>query len=325
MEAASAADGIGVARRLLDGLEQLDPELVGVAERLRNVEAELRDVGTEVERYVDGLEVDPARLAEVEERLGQIDRLRHKYGDSIETILGFRDDVARQLALVDGADARTGELEAAIAKGAKRLAKLAAELSALRAKAGARLARKVQKALRELELPQARFEVQLDPLPASDELACGPSGAESIEFTFSANKGEPLKALKRVASGGELSRIFLAVKGALRRVDVGMVLVFDEVDAGMGGRVAERIGRTLAELAERHQVLCITHLPQVAAFAHVHFQVVKHERGGRTVSTVLRLEGDARVEEIARMAGGESVSDATRTHARELLRVSTPV
>jgi DNA repair protein RecN (Recombination protein N) len=166
--------------------------------------------------------------------------------------------------------------------------------------------------------------VKLEPLTPPDGLACGPSGAESAEFLFSANKGEPLLPLRRVASGGEISRIFLAVKGALRTVASGMVLVFDEVDAGMGGRVAERIGRTLAELAEHHQVLCITHLPQVAAFAHVHFRVAKSEQDGRTVVAIEPIEGDARVEEIARMAGGESVSDATRSHARELLRASSP-
>jgi DNA repair protein RecN (Recombination protein N) len=324
MEAASAADGIAVARRLLDGLEQLDPALEDVAERLRNCEAELRELGSEVERYVDGIEADPGRLAHVEERLGQLDQLRRKYGDSVEEILAFRDEVAAQLESIEGADARTGALENEIAKAGKRLSKLASQLSEARSKAASKLGRKVQKALRELELPQARFQTKLDPLAPPEGLACGPSGAESVEFLFSANKGERLLPLRKVASGGELSRIFLAVKGALRRVDDGMVLVFDEVDAGMGGRVAERIGRNLAELAERHQVLCITHLPQVAAFAHVHFRVAKAEQGGRTVSRIERLAGDERVEEIARMAGGESVSEATRGHARDLLRASTP-
>jgi DNA repair protein RecN (Recombination protein N) len=324
MEAANAADAIGVARRLLDGLEQLDPELAEVAERLRNCEAELRELGTEVERYVDGIEADPARLSQVEERLGQIDQLRRKYGDTLEEILVFREEVAAQLDTIEGGDARGGELEAELAEATKQLGKLAAQLTDARTQAAGKLSRKVQKALRELELPQARFQTKLSPLAAPEGLPCGPSGAEGIEFLFSANKGEPLQPLKRVASGGELSRIFLAVKGALRRVDDGMVLVFDEVDAGMGGRVAERIGRNLAELAERHQVLCITHLPQVAAFANVHFRVAKAEQGGRTVSRIERLEGDERVEEIARMAGGETVSEATRSHARDLLQASSP-
>lgn len=324
VEASSAADGLGLARRLLDGLERLDPALEELAERLRSCEAELREIGGDVERYVDGLEADPARLAWVEERLAQIDRLRRKYGDTIEEILEHRDRSAAELADVEGADARIGELESQIAAAGEQLAARAVELSAARADAASKLARRVQRALRELELPQARFQVALHPSSAPEGLACGPNGAESAEFLFSANKGEPLLPLRRVASGGEISRIFLAVKGALRKVAGGMLLVFDEVDAGMGGRVAERIGRTLAELAERHQVLCITHLPQVAAFAHVHFRVEKLEQGGRTVARIEKVAGDARVEEIARMAGGESVSEATRSHARDLLRTSAP-
>jgi len=324
-ESASATDGVAIARRLLDGLEELDPELAEVAERLRSCESELRDVASEVERYVDGLEADPGRLAQLEERLGQLDRLRRKYGKTEEEILAFRDGVAERLASFDGEDARSSLVERELSAGAKQLEKLAAALTEVRSQAANRLARKVQKSLRELELPQARFEVRMERIAPPPGLACGPNGAETAEFLFCANKGEDLLPLKRVASGGELSRIFLAVKGALRRVDVGMVLVFDEVDAGMGGRVAERIGRTLAELAERHQVLCITHLPQVAAFAHLHFRVAKHEQGRRTVSRVERLEGDERVEEIARMAGGESVSEATRGHARDLIRASSPM
>jgi DNA repair protein RecN (Recombination protein N) len=150
-------------------------------------------------------------------------------------------------------------------------------------------------------------------------MPCGPNGAEAPAFVFSANAGEALRPLRAVASGGELSRVFLALKQALRESDAGMVLVFDEVDAGIGGRVADRVGRMLAELAAHHQVLCITHLPQIAAFAQNHFRVEKRAQRGRTRTRITRVEGADRVAEIARMAGGESVGEATLAHARELL------
>jgi DNA repair protein RecN (Recombination protein N) len=168
-------------------------------------------------------------------------------------------------------------------------------------------------------MPQGRFAVALTPVAAPAGMPCGASGAEAPAFQFSANAGEELRPLRAVASGGELSRVFLALKQALRESDAGMVLVFDEVDAGVGGRVADRVGRMLAELAGHHQVLCITHLPQIAAFAQNHLRVEKGEAGGRTQTRITRVEGPERIEEIARMAGGESVGEATLEHARELL------
>ena len=172
-------------------------------------------------------------------------------------------------------------------------------------------------------MPDGRFEVEFAaPAQAGqwpEGAASGPSGAEAPEFRFSANKGEAPRALQKVASGGELSRVFLALKGVLRGAGAPMVLVFDEVDAGIGGRAAERVGRALAELAQRHQVLCITHLPQIAVFADRHFRVEKAEARGRVRARIVPLDADGRVEEIARMAGGEAISEATRAHARELL------
>ncbi|MDX1650836.1 MAG: DNA repair protein RecN, partial [Myxococcota bacterium] len=169
-----------------------------------------------------------------------------------------------------------------------------------------------------LALEGARFEVALPPAPPAEGAPCGLHGAETPEFRFSANPGEALQPLRRVASGGELSRLFLALKNVLRRAGEGMVLVFDEVDAGIGGGVAERVGSLLASLAAHHQVLCITHLPQIAVHADRHFRVAKARRGGRTVTTVEPLDEAARVEEIARMAGGTEVREATRRHARAL-------
>jgi DNA repair protein RecN (Recombination protein N) len=173
--------------------------------------------------------------------------------------------------------------------------------------------------LRELAMPEARFEVALPPTPAPEGLPCGPGGAEAPEFLLSANKGERLLPLREVASGGELSRAFLALKQALREQAAGMVLVFDEVDAGVGGEAAERVGRRLAELAEHHQVLCITHLPQIAAYAHRHFRVAKQAGARRTGVAITPVTGDERVAEIARMASGDRAGDAAREYARELI------
>jgi DNA repair protein RecN (Recombination protein N) len=169
-------------------------------------------------------------------------------------------------------------------------------------------------------MPQARFELALEPLPVPEGAPCGPVGREQPEFRFSASSSGELLPLRRVVSGGELSRTLLAIKSATREADAGMVLVFDEVDAGIGGPSADRVGRCLAELAGRHQVLCITHLPQIAAYATTHFRVEKRERDGRSLACIRRVEGVERVEEIARMAGGEEVGEATRRHARDLIR-----
>jgi len=320
-DAASAADLVAAAERLVGGLRELDPSLGELAERLVGLDTELRDVASDLERYVDGIDTDPARLEAVEERLAQIERLRRKYGSSAEEILAFRDGVARELDGIEGADQREEELAASRAGSLEALSAAAAQLSKGRKKAAKVLSKAVQASLADLDMPEATFSVALEPAPAPPGMPCGAAGAEAPEFCFSANKGEPLRSLQKVASGGELSRVFLAVKNGLRRAGAGMVLVFDEVDAGIGGRAAERVGRALAELAEHHQVICITHLPQIAAFADVHFRVEKRERGGRTLAGVSRLEGEARVDEVARMAGGAKVSDATRRHARDLLRV----
>jgi DNA repair protein RecN (Recombination protein N) len=181
------------------------------------------------------------------------------------------------------------------------------------------LAAEVQRLFAELAMPHGRFDVEMVPAEPPAGMPCGAGGAEAPAFLFSANAGEAPRPLRAVASGGELSRVFLALKQALREADAGMVLVFDEVDAGIGGRVADRVGRMLAELATHHQVLCITHLPQIAAFAQQHFRVEKRVRKGRTETLIARVEGPERVQEIARMAGGEAVGEATLAHARELL------
>jgi DNA repair protein RecN (Recombination protein N) len=292
---------------------------------LRATREELRDTATELERYAAGIEADPARLAALDERLAQIEALQRKYGGSIEEILRFRSDAASELERLEGASERAQAIGELRAQQAEQLAADAERLSGGRRKASKRLGGAVESALRELAMPQARFELALEPVAAPDRAPCGPGGLETPEFRFSASAGGELLPLRRVASGGELSRTFLAIKSAVREADAGMVLVFDEVDAGIGGRTADRVGRCLAELAGRHQILCITHLPQIAAYASAHFRVEKREVQGRPSARLLRVEGTERVEEIARMAGGEEVGESTRRHARELIRARSPL
>ena len=319
-----AIDAIALALKLGQGLERLDPSLTELVERLASLDLELRDLSRDFERSTDTVESDPARVAFLEERMAQFEKLRRKYGSSVEDILAFRAEVAEQLVGIEGAGQRESELEVERKDVENGLVKKAAQLSNGRAKASKALSKTVQKSLAALDMPSATFHIDLSPAVPPHGLPCGLSGNESPEFKFSANPNEAPAPLQKVASGGELSRVFLAVKNGLRREGGGMVLVFDEVDAGIGGRTAERVGQVLNELAAHHQVLCITHLPQIAAFADTHFRVEKGEKAGRVCATVTKLSEKDRVEEIARMAGGEEITASTRRHARELLKAKPP-
>jgi DNA repair protein RecN (Recombination protein N) len=323
VEGASAIDATTVALRLGEGLANLDPGLAELLERLRSVDVELRDLARDFERYADGIEADPARLEALEQRLAQFEGLLRKYGNSVEEILVFRQQVEAELSGIEGASEHAEVLENERVQVEAQLLRRAKQLSRGRLKAAAGLTRSVQQSLAALDMPKATFQVDLQPAAAPAGMPCGPSGNEAPEFKFSANTGEELAPLQKVASGGELSRVFLAVKNGLRREGRGMVLVFDEVDAGIGGRTAQRVAQVLAELAQHHQVLCITHLPQIAAFADAHFLVEKGEKAGRVCATVRKLDDRERVEEIARMAGGEHITVSTRRHARELLKEKT--
>jgi len=319
-EATGGLELIRHARRGVEALAAVDPTLAPLVERLTAAEDDLQDLAADIDRYVDRLEIDPARLAGLEDRLAAIQGLRRKYGEDAAAILAFRGEAEAELAALEGADERIGQLEREREAAAEALRKAASRLSRARTRAARALASRVEEPLRELALPDARFAVGLSKLDPPPGLPCGPGGAEAVEFLFSANAGVEPRPLQRVASGGELSRVFLALKNALRGAGRGMVLVFDEVDAGIGGRVAERVGQCLAELAAAHQVLCITHHPQIAAQADRHFRVSKRRAGKRTLAVVEPIDGDERVDEIARMAGGEKISPETRRHAAALLR-----
>ncbi len=318
----SAEEAIGSARRALTNAMRMDPSLEALGDRLETLESELRDLAASAEDYLSEIEIDPARLAHVEEKISGIEKLRRKYGQSVEAMLAHRDEVAAEIESLANADDRIRELAADQGRAVEAANDASLRLSKARVRAAKKLAKAVEHELGDLAMEGARFIVELEPAlhdagPAG--LLTGPAGRERPHFHFSANEGEAPRPIQKVASGGELSRLFLAIKNSLRRADRNMVIVFDEVDAGIGGAVAERVGRVLAELATEHQVLCITHLPQIAAFADRHFVVRKEAKKGRTRTQVQRVDGDRRVDELARMAGGENVTDVTREHARSLL------
>jgi DNA repair protein RecN (Recombination protein N) len=322
-EDAGAGDLAGEAARRVADLAEIDPDLAGQAERVAALVSEIRDAAAELERYADGIESDPAQLAAADERLQRVEQLQRKYGADVDAILRFRDEAAAELSGIAGADERTEAIDRERQRVRSRLVEEARKLTRGRSRAAKSLSQTVEASLQELAMPQARFAVALEPAERPDAAPCGSSGNERPEFAFTANAGEPLRPLRKVASGGELSRAFLAVKNALREGGAGMVLVFDEVDAGISGAAADRVGRVLADLAAHHQILCITHLPQIAAFAGTHFRVEKRAHKGRSSARIQLVEGADRVEEIARMAGGVEVADATREHARELLNSRT--
>ncbi len=311
----SAVDILGRARGSLREAERLDESLAAARSLVEQSLAELEEAGAQLGRYLRALAPDPTRLETVERRLAELARLQRKYGGTVAELIERREQIARELALADEGEEGLAALAGA-AEDAERQAREAAErLRAARRRAAAGLERAVAAEFRQLALEQARFAVRF-----ADGRALGPDGLDEVEFFLAANPGEEPRPLARVASGGELSRIMLALKTVTAGDDDGAALIFDEVDAGIGGRVAEVVGRTLRALGGRRQVLCVTHLPVIAAFAQHHVVVAKRVVRGRTVSSAVRLSGTDRVTELARMLGGARLTREAREHAQELLR-----
>jgi len=310
----SILGGLGHLSRTIDHLVRIDPAQEGVRELYDTAYYALQELGERMERYAQTVEHDPARLDEIRRRQDVIFRLRTKYGGTVEEVVRTGAAARQELDLIDGADFELGALQKRMGHAAGELARLAAELTERRAEASGRLAGEVGAVLPGLGMDGGRFEVAR--LPLAEPSA---SGAEEIEFRVSLNRGFEPRALSFVASGGEMSRIMLALKTILARLDAVPTLVFDEVDAGIGGRVALQVGDKMREVAAGHQVFAITHLPQIASRATTHLLVSKHERDGRTATEVATLEDDGRVREIARMLGGDPESAVSLEHARELL------
>ncbi|HEY7951187.1 MAG TPA: DNA repair protein RecN [Solirubrobacterales bacterium] len=309
-----AAELLARAEALLQGSGGVDPDLDALSARLSSLAIELGDVAGELRDYVEGLEADPGRLAAVEERLDALDRLERKHGGSVEAVLAHAEHCRAEIARLESAEERGAEAEAALVEVEASRATLAGKLGKARAKAAAPLEREAAQELERLAMPGARLEVVLEPHPDG----FGPNGAESVELRLAPNPGLEPAPLRDAASGGELSRVMLALSG-FGGAEGARTLVFDEIDAGVGGKTARAVGERLRALGEGRQVLCITHLPQVASQAQTHFTLEKDVSGERASATVRRLEGEGVVAEIRRMLGGEQSDEAATQHARELL------
>jgi len=307
----------GVWKRVGE-LATLDPQFASYVESRDGIKAQLEDLAFFLRRYADGVDASPGRLQEVEDRLAVLERIKRKYGPTLEDVLARGRALARERDLLSGSGERAEDLQKALNDASERYLALARELSRKRRDAAGPFARTVETLLAGLAMERTRFDLRFNGAEAGPE-EWNERGIDRAEFYVSPNPGEELRPLARIVSGGELSRVMLALKTLTVGDAPGKTLIFDEVDAGIGGRVAEVVGGRLRALGERFQVLCITHLPQIAARATTQFRIEKRVRGSRTVTSVERLSDAGRVEEIARMIGGAVVTDPVRATARELI------
>lgn len=331
-DAADALGAVAAARHALEGVREHDPEVAGLADRVAEVSYLLADVAADVASYASGVETDPTRLAAVSERRAALVALTRKYGETLEEVLEWSRVSAERLLGLDSSDERIATLRAEREQLRSSLARQAEQLSALRAAAGERLSQAVTAELHELSMPHARFVVHLGRTPEEGGLEVdgsgkgswhfGPHGIDDVELLLAANNGTEPRPLGKGASGGELSRVMLAIEVSLADTRPVPTFVFDEVDAGVGGKAAVEIGRRLAVLARSAQVLVVTHLPQVAAFADHHVVVRKSSDGTVTTSGLLALDDAGRVQELSRMLAGLEESDTAMAHAQELLDVA---
>jgi DNA repair protein RecN (Recombination protein N) len=309
------------ARGSLAEVVKIDSSMNQSSRQLENAFFELEDFVENLGRYKGSIDFDPSRLEQIEERLDLIKRLEKKYGGSIESVLAYREDSQKQLEGIQNSDATQKKLEGEIFALEKELRARAGDITNLRKQASTGLQGKIVEELIQLGMPKVRFSVQIeDRTNDGGRVLYSNTGKDKVEFLISPNPGEPYKRLAQIASGGELSRIMLAIKSVLAESDRINSLIFDEVDAGIGGEVAIAVGERLKRLARRKQVLCITHLATIAVQADNHIKVEKVTQAGRTVTRVSPVTGDERQQEIARMLAGDKTGDTSLKHAGELLQ-----
>jgi DNA repair protein RecN (Recombination protein N) len=321
LAAITGADDDGGARAAMAAAEselgvvaEIDAELDGVAEQVRAITVELDDAARALRSYLDGIDADPGRLEQLEERLTALDRLKRKHGGSIESVLAHADRCRSEIVRLENAEELAAELERRLSQASERRTSLADELAEARAKAANQLERRVANELAALAMEGASVKVKLQ----QHADGFGPSGSEAVEFLVATNPGMPSSPLRDAASGGELSRIMLALTSLGAAGGAGTV-VFDEIDAGVGGNTARAVGEKLRQLASERQLICITHLPQVASHANAHFRIVKEAARGSSRARVERVDGEELVAEIVRMLGGDRGDEVASRHARELL------
>ena len=309
---------IAQAEGEVQGVSSISPELSELSEKLTALRCAADDAADTLRELGRAFEFSPGELDQVEERLDQLYRLRKKYGPTVEEMLDFLDRCRRELDQIQYADDTLARLEKDLKKAQKEAARRGEVLSQARREAAGALQARVQEELRQLDMPKVQFQTEFT--PKGGEAGMDETGLDEVQFLMSANLGEALKPIQKVASGGELARIMLALKNVLAEGDQIGTLVFDEVDTGVSGRAAQKVAEKMAQVARGKQVLCVTHLPQIAAMADTHFSVQKGERDGRTYTRLERLDRSQRREELARLIGGASITPSLLESAEELLR-----
>ncbi|MFZ0705591.1 MAG: DNA repair protein RecN [Candidatus Korobacteraceae bacterium] len=329
---ASAAALIRAAARQLEELSRFDEQFRQSLTQLESARITVEDIGQTLREYAEGIDASPERLAEVEDRLAALDRLKRKYGPSLDTVIGLGVDLERKLNEMENKDEVLRGLRAELARAAAEYLQAARAISRQRYDASRQLEKQVETEINELAM-KARFKVETS--GSDDEANWTPRGFDRVQYLISANPGEPLGPVEAIASGGELSRVMLALKTSIEAGPTGRsrrnggaksgshrTLVFDEIDSGIGGRAAEAVGKKLKQLSRTAQVLCVTHLPQIASFADQHFVIEKHEVGGRTKTSVRPLDARERTEELARMMSGAKLTETSLKHAEQLLKAN---
>ena len=323
----SAESSLRGALKQVEELARYDPKFQEAAQQLTSILAVVEDLGATVRDYAEGIQASPERLAEIEDRLAVLDRLKRKYGPTLTDVIAFGEEVARKLAEVENRDEIVKNLRAELGLAAQSYREAAQSLHADRSIAAKKLEKSAEAQINDLAM-KARFAIAVT--ANEDSSGWASHGWDTVEYRIATNVGEPLKPVDEIASGGEMSRVMLALKvsveeGAARgkkRTQVPRTLVFDEIDIGIGGRAAEAVGQKLKALSKAQQVLCVTHLPQIAAFANQHFLIEKQEKQGRTKTSVRLLNDDERTEEIARMLSGAKLTETSIRHAEQLLKTS---
>jgi DNA repair protein RecN (Recombination protein N) len=325
----SAETLLGAALRHVEDLARYDERFTEIAQQLGSAKASVEDAASSLRQFAGEIAASPERLGEIEDRLAALQRLKRKYGATLAEVIAFGEDVSGKLAELENRDARLAELESKFDAAADAYQTAAQALTEQRTMAAAKLAKSAEKQINELAM-RVRFEAGVT--PEKDKASWSAAGWDRVEFRIATNTGEPLKPLTEIASGGEMSRVMLALKVSVeegvnaaakkRKTALPRTLVFDEIDIGIGGRAAEAVGQKLKTLSRAQQVICITHLPQIAAFADQHFLIEKSDHRGRTQTGVRQMERGERVEEIARMLSGASLTDTSRKHAEQMLSQS---
>ncbi len=322
-ESGSAVERLkATLQRLKEGVK-VDPSLAPLMASVESLLFQSEDVASSLRSYREKILFDPKRLDTVESRLDELTKLKKKYGPTLAEVLAYKEKVDGERKTLGGLEEKISDLEKVTAEEQARAVTLARQLSKKRKEAASDLGSRLEKELSSLGMKKVRFQIRVDAEGGGSGEADGPrmneKGMDRVEFLLSPNPGEDLKPLAKIASGGELSRIMLAMKRIFAEEALVKTLIFDEVDAGIGGGIAEIVGRKLKEISRRHQVFCITHLPQIACFADTHYKITKRESGGKTYVEVKKLSDEERLEEIARMLGGLKITGKTIDHAREML------